>query len=80
MGSVAVQSDPITIGGGLLEDIKLPQISGRLEEGRDAMCSPGEWTGDPSYAYLWLRDGVSLGAAPSTPSWPQTSGTRFPAK
>jgi hypothetical protein len=40
-----------------------PSISGTLQEGFTGTCSTGTWSGSPSYAYQWNRDGVAIGGA-----------------
>ncbi len=44
-----------------------PAIAGESRVGRQLACSPGTWTGSPTftYAYQWLRDGLPIGGAAS---------------
>jgi hypothetical protein len=44
---------------------KRPEITGTLEAGKKVSCSTGEWTGEPTYTYQWLRDGSKLATATS---------------
>ena len=43
-----------------------PTISGTIATGQDVTCLPGTWTGSPTYAYLWQRNGVSTGVITPT--------------
>ncbi|MBS45107.1 MAG: hypothetical protein CMH83_18445 [Nocardioides sp.] len=44
-----------------------PTISGTAKVGRTLLCSTGTWSGAPAprYAYVWTRDGVSVGNDPT---------------
>jgi hypothetical protein len=46
--------------GTLPTNTKHPEITGKLEQGKKLFCSSGEWTGEPSFMYQWLRDGAKL--------------------
>jgi hypothetical protein len=41
----------------------LPQVTGTLVVGGQLTCQPGTWSGGPSFAYAWLRDGSAIGGA-----------------
>ncbi len=41
-------------------DVSLPAISGIPTAGQPLTCSPGGWTGSPSFSYVWNRDGVPI--------------------
>ncbi len=45
------------------ENTVAPTVSGTAKAGQALTCSEGTWTGSPSYAYEWLRDGVAIGGA-----------------
>lgn len=38
-----------------------PSISGSAAVGQTLTCNPGTWTGGPTYAYSWRRDGAEVG-------------------
>ncbi|HEX3735058.1 MAG TPA: hypothetical protein VHU86_07860 [Solirubrobacterales bacterium] len=43
-----------------------PTISGSLATGSTLTCAAGSWTGSPSFAYQWLRNGAPIGGATAT--------------
>jgi hypothetical protein len=44
-----------------------PTITGTLNVGQVITCAPGNWSGNPSFAYQWLRNGAQIvGATAST--------------
>lgn len=40
-----------------------PAVSGAVTRGRTLTCSPGGWSGSPSYSYQWYRNGTPLAGA-----------------
>jgi hypothetical protein len=40
-----------------------PSISGTATVGQTLTCNPGSWSGSPSYAYAWKRDGSTIGTS-----------------
>ena len=40
-----------------------PSIGGTLQSGQTLTCNPGGWTGSPTFAYEWLREGTPIGGA-----------------
>ncbi|MFN8114219.1 MAG: FG-GAP-like repeat-containing protein [Solirubrobacterales bacterium] len=38
-----------------------PQITGVATPGKTITCSPGQWTGKPTFTYEWLRNGSPIG-------------------
>jgi hypothetical protein len=63
--SYAVDYDPtgvtLTIGLGPANTAP-PSIPASGEIGQSITCQPGNWTGAPTYAYSWLRDGTPIAA------------------
>lgn len=45
-----------------------PSIAGTVREGLDVTCAPGAWSGEPTFAFAWLRDGAPI-AGPSSPTY-----------
>jgi hypothetical protein len=43
-----------------LEVLVEPEVIGVPEVGRKLTCSPGEWSGSPTFSYQWLRDAKPL--------------------
>ncbi len=43
----------------------VPQESATVPVGKDLTCSPGSWTGSPTFTYQWLRNGVAIPGAES---------------
>jgi hypothetical protein len=37
-----------------------PSISGTAVTGQTVTCSPGTWTGSPTFTYAWKRDGATI--------------------
>jgi hypothetical protein len=54
-GSQTGKSLPVTVQPPLPENIRQPTISGRPQPGEKLTCSPGTWTGSPSFEYEWRR-------------------------
>jgi hypothetical protein len=42
-----------------------PAIAGTAAVGGSLSCSPGSWSGSPTFAYQWLRDGSAIPGATS---------------
>jgi hypothetical protein len=40
-----------------------PSISGKARRGKTLTCKPGSWTGNPSFAFAWLRNGARIAGA-----------------
>lgn len=40
-----------------------PSISGNPQPGSTLSCDPGTWSGSPTFAFQWLRDGVPIAGA-----------------
>lgn len=43
-----------------------PSINGDPTQGQTLLCDKGAWSGSPSYAYQWTRDGANISAATSS--------------
>lgn len=41
----------------------LPSIAGVLTQGSTLTATPGRWSGEPSFAYQWKRDGANISGA-----------------
>jgi hypothetical protein len=50
----------VRIPAAKLENHKPPKITGLPEVGHKLTCSPGEWSGSPSFSYQWLREGTPI--------------------
>jgi hypothetical protein len=37
-----------------------PSVSGNQQQGSILLCSPGTWTGSPTFAYQWTRNGSNI--------------------
>ncbi len=42
------------------------QVFGSAEVGSESFCASGTWTGEPTFAYQWLRNGVDIPTATSS--------------
>ncbi len=69
-GSTTATSAPVTVSGPsghAPANTTPPAITGTAAVGGTLACSPGVWTGTPTYAYLWRRGGLTIdGATGST--------------
>ena len=52
------------VGLGPANDVR-PAIPASAGIGDTVSCSPGTWTGAPSFAYAWLRNGAKVATGPS---------------
>jgi Ca2+-binding RTX toxin-like protein len=43
-----------------------PTLSGKAKVGKVLTCSPGTWTGSPTFAYSWLRNGDPIAGEVNT--------------
>lgn len=43
-----------------------PSIPTSAQDGDAIACTPGTWTGSPTFAYEWLRDGTTTGVTTAT--------------
>lgn len=50
-------------GGNLPSNSVAPAITGTAQEGQTLTCSTGTWSGSPTYAYQWKRNGNNIGSA-----------------
>jgi hypothetical protein len=50
-------------GGNSPVNTVAPAITGTAQEGQTLTCSTGTWTGSPTYAYQWKRNGSNIGSA-----------------
>lgn len=53
-------------GGDLPTNSIAPAITGTAQEGQTLTCSTGTWSGLPTYAYQWKRNGNNIGGATSS--------------
>ena len=51
--------------GALSVSTKAPTIAGTPKVGSSLTCLSGTWTGNPTYAYSWNRDGIAIAGATS---------------
>lgn len=67
-GSTTVTSPPYFVGTPVVPaSTTRPAIVGTPARGNTLTCSTGGWTGAPTpqFAYVWLRDGVSVATTPT---------------
>jgi len=50
-------------GGNAPSNSVAPAITGTAQEGQTLTCSTGTWSGSPTYAYQWKRNGSNIGSA-----------------
>ena len=50
-------------GGNAPANTVAPAITGTAQEGQTLSCSTGTWSGSPTYAYQWKRNGSNIGSA-----------------
>ena len=50
-----------------------PSISGTATLGNALTCAPGSWTGSPTFAFQWLRDGTPIAGATQAKYTPTTN-------
>ncbi|MGO9791462.1 MAG: hypothetical protein ACLP8S_18770 [Solirubrobacteraceae bacterium] len=69
-GSVIAASAAITVSPSppaerpaLTSEVKVPGESGIIAVGSKQTCTPGEWSGSPTFAYRWLRNGAPIAGA-----------------
>jgi hypothetical protein len=53
-------------------DTTAPSVSGVASVGSSLTCNAGAWSGAPTYAYAWLRDGSAI-SGPTAPAYTATS-------
>jgi hypothetical protein len=56
---VAVAPEPVVTP----PSATIPTVSGAPNVGQTLTCVPGGWSGSPTFAYQWLRNGAPIGAA-----------------
>jgi hypothetical protein len=60
-GSTLATSAP-AVGTGLVNRAR-PSVRGGVRVGKRAVCTPGTWTGTPTFSYRWLRNGKRVRGA-----------------
>ncbi len=45
------------------KDITKPEVLGEAVVGHELTCKPGEWEGEPTFTYQWLREGAPISGA-----------------
>lgn len=68
-GQATQTSEPVVVpkhkGAGAPKDIEAPALSGSPALGETLKCSPGSWSGEPTFTYEWLRGGETINSATS---------------
>ena len=65
-GRVAGGASSDSGGGSAPANSVAPAITGTAEQGSTLTSSTGTWSGSPTYAYQWKRDGASISGATSS--------------
>jgi hypothetical protein len=52
-----------TAGSAAPVNTSAPRVSGRAQNGSTLSCAPGGWSGNPSFAYRWQRNGAAIAGA-----------------
>jgi hypothetical protein len=64
--SAAVQSNALLVTAiAAPKNTTGPSISGGATQGATLTCAPGSWSGSPTFAFQWLRDGQPISGATS---------------
>ncbi len=56
-------SDGVEVSVTKPADKTLPEVEGTVEAGYTLTCLHGEWSGEPTFAYQWLREGQAISGA-----------------
>jgi len=66
LAAATVRRGGTSSGGSAPVNTVAPAITGTAEQGSTLTCSSGTWTGSPTYAYQWKRDGAAISGATSS--------------
>ena len=61
--AVKVSSNSAKISISKPVDKTVPTITGTVELGKQLTCEHGEWSGEPTFGYQWLREGAEIAGA-----------------
>ena len=50
----------------LTSQVNVSEESGTVAVGTPQTCTPGEWSGNPTFSYQWLRNGIAISGATSS--------------
>ncbi len=58
-----LSSNSVAIAALKIPEGPAPEVIGTLEVGKTLTCVHGEWTGEPTFAYQWVREGNKISGA-----------------
>jgi hypothetical protein len=69
-GSVSATSAPLVVAGPKAptapSNTTAPQVTGKTRVGKKVTCETGTWSGSPTFAFAWLRNGKAISGENAT--------------
>lgn len=65
-GASAASSAPVGIDAAVPVNSARPSLAGTARNGQRMTCGAGTWSGAPSFAFRWLRNGTAISSATSS--------------